>query len=117
MSGLGVWTCRLCFGSVGGWGGPAETGVGGLVTILGDLDSGKGKDAELRFASFILRFDGRFDSVSVFWLESDDCGLVSELVRAGLGRSREPALLGSGALAILVPSFIRLGRLEPDVTV
>ena len=56
-------------------------------------------------------------SVSVFRLESDDFALVSELVRADLGRSREPVLFGSDALAILVPSFARRGRLEPDVTV
>lgn len=117
MSGLDVWGCRLCFCSVDGWGGPAEAGVGGLVTILGDLGSGRGKDAELRFASFMLRFDGRFNSVSVFRLESDDFGLVSELVRVGLGRPGEPVLFGTSSLAILVPSFARRGRLEPDVTV
>jgi hypothetical protein len=117
VSGLGVWACRLGFCSVDCWGGPAETGVGGLVKFFGDLESGKGKDAVLRFASFILRFDGRFNSVSVFRLESDDFGLVSELVRAGLGRSREPVFFGSGALAILVPSFARRGRLELDVIV
>lgn len=117
MSGLGVWACRLCFCSIDHWVGPAETGVGGPVTILGDLESGRGKDAELTFASLMVRFDGRFNSVSVFRLESDDFGLVSELVRACLGRSREPVLFGSGALAILVPSFARRGRLEPDVTV
>jgi hypothetical protein len=117
VSGLGLWACRLCFCSVDGWEGLADTGVGGLVTTLGDLESGSGNDAELTFASLILRFDGRFDSVSVLRLESDDCGLVSELVRADLGRSREPALLESGVLAILVPSFARRGRIEPDVTV
>lgn len=104
MRGLGIWAWA-CFLVASGL--PAEAGVEGLVNVLGDLTSGRGSDAELKFESWIMRCAGRRGSVGVLIrFDPAESGLVSDVALGDrcpvdllpFGSSPELALIGSRGL-------------------